>query len=107
MPAPPTEAEIDANNRYEVKVPLKAGLRTIGVSFPKKLALEESLVPKIHYRARARAKPATVTQMPMDVQVDGAAGEDPARCPPSPTAPTSPRPSILRDVMQISVRRPL
>src|SRR6201986_643898 len=29
------ESEIDANNRYELKVPLKAGLRIIGVSFPK------------------------------------------------------------------------
>ena len=28
-----TKAEIDANNRYEVKVPMKAGLRTVGVSF--------------------------------------------------------------------------
>src|SRR3984885_14740096 len=41
-----TEAEIDTNNRYEVKVPLKAGVRTIGVSFPRSLTLDESLTPK-------------------------------------------------------------
>ena len=40
------EGEIDAHNRYEVKVPLKAGLRTIGASFPKNLALDEHVVPK-------------------------------------------------------------
>src|SRR6202012_3051554 len=40
------EGEINASTRYEVKVPLKAGLRTIGASFPKNLALDELVVPK-------------------------------------------------------------
>ena len=40
------EGEIDIHNRYEVKVPLKAGLRIIGASFPKNLALDETFVPK-------------------------------------------------------------
>src|SRR6202012_5320188 len=65
-----TESEIDASNRFEVKVPLKAGLRVIGVSFPKKLGLEESLLPKTITGPRP-TKPTIVTQLPMDVQVDG------------------------------------
>ena len=56
-------------------MPLKAGLRTIGVSFPKKLALEETWCrrndrPAPHQARHRRA-------VPMDVQVDGAEREDP------------------------------
>ncbi len=52
-----TESEIDANNRFEVRVPLKAGLRTIGAYWPKKLALDETCWPGPP-PARAPASPA-------------------------------------------------
>src|SRR4029078_10735467 len=38
------EGEIQITNRYEVKTQMKAGLRTIGASFPKNLALDEHIV---------------------------------------------------------------
>ena len=99
-----TEAEIDANNRYEVKVPLKAGLRTIGVSFPRKLTLDESLVPKSTTGARP-TKPATVTQLPMDVQVDGARVQE-LMVPSVANGSGVVQSFYLRDVMQISVAGP-
>ena len=82
-------------------MPLKAGLRTIGASFPKSLALDEHVVPKtVAGAARAR----------------GGAGSDPAgrpggrragaaadRCRRSRTGPNVSQSFYLRDVMQISV----
>ncbi|HEY1877301.1 MAG TPA: DUF1592 domain-containing protein, partial [Rhizomicrobium sp.] len=99
-----TEAEIDANNRYEVKVPLKAGLRTIGVSFPRTLTLDENMVPKTTTGPRP-TKPTTVTQLPMDVQVDGARVQE-VMVPSLANGPGVIQSFYLRDVMQISVAGP-
>jgi mono/diheme cytochrome c family protein len=99
-----TEAEIDTNNRYEVKVPLKAGLRTIGVSFPRSLTLDESLVPKTTTGPRP-TKPTTVTQLPMDVQVDGARVQE-LMVPSVANGSGVVQAFYLRDVMQISVEGP-
>lgn len=99
-----TEQEIDAYNRYEVKVPLKAGLRTIGVSFRKNLALDEHLLPKTTTGERPK-KPTTVTQMPMDVQVDGAKVQE-ISVPSVANGPNVSQAFYLRDVMQISVQGP-
>ncbi|HVW73428.1 MAG TPA: DUF1592 domain-containing protein, partial [Rhizomicrobium sp.] len=99
-----TEAEIDSNNRYEVKVPLKAGLRTIGVSFPRSLSLDESLTPKTTSGPRP-TKPATVTQLPMDVQVDGARVQE-LMVPSVANGSGVVQAFYLRDVMQISVVGP-
>jgi hypothetical protein len=99
-----TENEIDGNNRVEVKVPLKAGLRVIGVSFPKKLGLEESLVPKSINGPRP-TKPATVTQLPMDVQVDGLKVKT-LTVPSVANGPGVIQAFYQRDVMQVSVQGP-
>src|SRR5215469_2044809 len=99
-----TENEIDTNNRYEVKVPLKAGLRTVGVSFPRNLSLDESLVPKTTTGPRP-TKPTTVTQLPMDVQVDGARVQV-VMVPSVANGPGVIQAFYLRDVMQISVAGP-
>src|ERR1700761_2632798 len=99
-----TEAEIDSNNRYEVKVPLKAGLRTIGVSFPRSLSLDESLTPRTTPGPRP-TKPATVAQLPMDVQVDGARVQE-LMVPSVANGSGVIQSFYLRDVMQISVAGP-
>ena len=100
----PTEGEIDVHNRYEVKVPLKAGLRIIGVSFPKNLALEEACDAQVHPGRRAsqarRRQP-----IPMNVQVDGARVK-PLSVPSVANGPNVSQAFYLRDVMQISVVGP-
>ena len=99
-----TEAEIDANNRYEVKVPMKAGLRTVGVSFPRNLTLDENLVPKTTTGPRP-TKPATVSQLPMHLQVDGARDQE-LMVPSVANGAGVVQSFYLRDVMQISVAGP-
>ncbi|HEX4026071.1 MAG TPA: DUF1592 domain-containing protein [Rhizomicrobium sp.] len=97
------EGEIDAHNRYEVKVPLKAGLRTIGASFPKYLALDERVVPKSILGPREPA--AAPVPIPLDVQVDGARVQR-LMVPSVATGPNVSQSFYLRDVMQISVAGP-
>ena len=97
------EGEIDIRNRYEVKVPLKAGLRTIGASFPKQLALDEHIVPKSVLGPRVPA--AAPVPIPMDVSVDGARVER-LSVPSVATGPNVSQSFYLRDVMQISVVGP-
>jgi len=97
------EGDIDAHNRFEVKVPLKAGLRTIGASFPKQLALDEHVVPKSVLGAREPA--AAPVPIPMDVQVDGARVQR-LMVPSVATGPNVSQSFYLRDVMQISVVGP-
>ena len=97
------EGEIDAHNRFEVKVPLKAGLRTIGASFPKQLALDEHIVPKTVLGPREPA--AAPVPIPMDVSVDGARVQR-LTVPSVATGPNVSQSFYLRDVMQISVAGP-
>jgi len=97
------EGEIDAHNRFEVKVPLKAGLRTIGASFPKQLALDEHVVPKSVLGPRQPA--AAPVPIPLDVQVDGARVQR-LMVPSVATGPNVSQSFYLRDVMQISVVGP-
>jgi len=97
------EGEIDAHNRYEVKVPLKAGLRTIGASFPKNLALDEHVVPKSILGPREPA--AAPVPIPLDIQVDGARVQR-LMVPSVATGPNVSQSFYLRDVMQISVAGP-
>jgi mono/diheme cytochrome c family protein len=97
------EGEIDAHNRFEVKVPLKAGLRTIGASFPKQLALDEHVIPKSVLGPREPA--AAPVPIPMDVSVDGARVER-LMVPSVATGPNVSQSFYLRDVMQISVVGP-
>lgn len=100
-----TESELEAGNRVEVKLPLKAGLRTIGVSFRKELALEESLIPKTTTGPRP-TKPAGAPRMlPMDVQVDGARVST-LSVPSFGSGPSFQQAFYLRDVMQISLVGP-
>jgi mono/diheme cytochrome c family protein len=97
------EGGIEVANRYEVKVPLKAGLRAIGASFPKNLALDERVVPKTVLGAREpAAKPEPI---PMDVSVDGARVQR-LTVPSVATGPNVSQSFYLRDVMQISVVGP-
>src|SRR5471030_757777 len=97
------EGDIDAHNRFEVKVPLKAGLRTIGASFPKQLALDEHVVPKSVLGPRQPA--AAQVPIPLDVQVDGARVQR-LMVPSVATGPNVSQSFYLRDVMQISVVGP-
>jgi hypothetical protein len=97
------EGEIDIHNRFEVKAPLKAGLRTIGASFPKQLALDEHVVPKSVLGPREPA--AAPVPIPLDVQVDGARVER-LSVPSVATGPNVSQSFYLRDVMQISVVGP-
>jgi mono/diheme cytochrome c family protein len=99
-----TEAEIDANNRYELKVPMKAGPRVIGVSFAKTLGLEESLLPRTTNGPR-QPKPTTVTQMPMNVQIDGVKVKS-FSVPSVANGTNVAQAFFLRDVQQISVIGP-
>jgi len=101
----PTENEIDSYNRYEVKVPLKAGLRTIGASFRKQLALDESLLPKTTTGARPVKPTGPAEQLPMDVWVDGAKVQT-ASVPSYANGPGMQQNFYLRDVMQISIAGP-
>ena len=103
-PGTQTETEITADNRYEVKVPLKAGLRTIGASFPKKLALEQVLIPR-NTKGPRYALPSTVEQIPLDVQVDGAPVKE-LSIPTVAKGPNVAQAFYMRDVMQISVVGP-
>ncbi|MEY4965516.1 MAG: hypothetical protein RL274_1099 [Pseudomonadota bacterium] len=100
-----TENEIDAYNRYEVKVPLKAGLRTIGASFRKQLALDESLLPKTTTGARPVKPTGPAQQLPMDVWVDDARMQT-ISVPSYANGPGMQQNFYLRDVMQISVAGP-
>jgi mono/diheme cytochrome c family protein len=97
------EGEINSLNRFEVKVPLKAGLRTIGASFPKQLALDEHVVPKSVLGPRVPA--AAPVPIPLDVQVDGARVQR-LMVPSVATGPNVSQSFYLRDVMQISVVGP-
>src|SRR5471032_3252680 len=97
------EGEINSLNRFEVKVPLKAGLRTIGASFPKQLALDEHVVPKSVLGPRQPA--AAPVPIPLDVQVDGARVQR-LMVPSVATGPNVSQSFYLRDVMQISVVGP-
>ena len=103
-PGTQTETEITADNRYEVKVPLKAGLRTIGASFPKKLALEQVLIPR-NTKGPRYALPSTVEQIALDVQVDGAPVKE-LSIPTVAKGPNVAQAFYMRDVMQISVVGP-
>ena len=103
-PGTQTETEITADNRYEVKVPLKAGLRTIGASFPKKLALEQVLIPR-NTKGPRYALPSTVEQIPLDVQVDGAPVKE-LSIPTVAKGPNVAQAFYMRDGMQISVVGP-
>ena len=100
-----TENEIDAYNRYEVKVPLKAGLRTIGASFRKQLALDENLLPKTTTGPRPVKPSGPATQLPMDVWVDGARVQT-LSVPSYANGPGMQQNFYLRDVMQLSVAGP-
>jgi mono/diheme cytochrome c family protein len=100
-----TESEIDAYNRIETKVTLKAGLRTIGVSFRKELALEENLIPKTTTGPRPVKPTGTPRMLPMDVQVDGARVTT-LSVPSFGAGPSFQQAFYQRDVMQISLVGP-
>jgi mono/diheme cytochrome c family protein len=97
------EGEIDAHNRFEVKVPMKAGLRTIGASFPKNLALDEHVTAKSILGPRESA--AAPVPIPLDVSVDGVRVKQ-LTVPSVATGPNVSQSFYLRDVMQISVVGP-
>ncbi len=100
-----TENEISADNRYEVKVPLKAGLRTIGASFRKNLALDARLVEPTTDGDRPGKPEGDPVPLPLDVSVDGARVNT-LQVPSFSTGPNVAQAFYLRDVMQISVVGP-
>jgi cytochrome c5 len=100
-----TETEIDADNRFEVKVPLKAGLRTIGVSFRKELTLDENLLAKTTTGPRPAKPTGTPRLLPMDVQVDGVKVKQ-LSVPSIAQGPNVSQAFYMRDVMQISLVGP-
>jgi hypothetical protein len=100
-----TENEISVDNRYEVKVPLKAGLRTIGASFRKNLALDPQLVEPTIKGERPGKPEGDPVQLPLDISVDGARVNT-LQVPSFSTGPNLAQAFYLRDVMQISVVGP-
>jgi hypothetical protein len=100
-----TENEISADNRYEMKVPLKAGLRTIGASFRKNLALDARLVEPTTDGDRPGKPEGDPVPLPLDVSVDGARVST-LQVPSFSTGPNVAQAFYLRDVMQISVVGP-
>jgi mono/diheme cytochrome c family protein len=100
-----TENEITAENRYEVKLPLKAGPRIIGASFPKNLALDEKLVEPTTEGPRPGKPDGQPVMIPMDVSVDGARVQR-LQVPSFHVSPNLAQAFYLRDVMQISVAGP-
>jgi hypothetical protein len=100
-----TETEIDANNRVELKLPLKAGLRTIGVAFPKSLALDEHVLAKTTTGPRPDKPTGKEAAVPMDVYIDGAHVQQ-LTVPGAPQGINVSQSFYLRDVMQISVEGP-
>ena len=100
-----TEGEIDSDNRYSVRVPLKAGLRTIGASFRKQLALDENLIPKTTAGPRQGKPVGDPTPIPLDVQVDGVRVKT-LDVPSFATGANVAQAFYLRDAMQISVAGP-
>ncbi len=100
-----TEGEITAENRYSVRVPLKAGLRSIGASFRKHLALDENLVPRTTSGPRMGRPVGEPTPIPLDIQVDGARVKT-LDVPSFATGANVAQAFYLRDAMQISVAGP-
>jgi len=100
-----TEAEIDSYNRVETKVPLKAGLRTIGISFRKKLGLDENMIARTTTGERPKKPEGTPEQLPMDVQVDGARVAT-LPVPSFGNGPYLQQAFYQRDVMQVSIVGP-
>jgi mono/diheme cytochrome c family protein len=104
-PGTSSDIEIDANNRYDVTLPLKAGLRTIGVSFHKTLALDETLVPWTIAMGPPPLPKTKPVPIPMDVQVDGALVKE-IPVPSMASGPAFSQAFYPRDVLQISVVGP-
>lgn len=100
-----TENEITADTRYEVKVPLKAGLRSIGASFRKALALEARLKPRTIADGRPGKPKGEAVPIPLDISVDGARVQT-LQVPSFASGPNVAQAFYLRDVMQISVVGP-
>lgn len=100
-----TEQEISADYRYEVKVPLKAGLRTIGASFPKRLALDENLITPTVALSKPTKPVEPPLMIPLDIQVDGARVTQ-LPVPSFGAGATFSQAFYLRDVLQISVVGP-
>jgi mono/diheme cytochrome c family protein len=100
-----TESEIDTFNRIETKVTLKAGLRTIGLSFRKNLALDESLLPKTTTGDKPKKPAGDPERWPLDIQVDGARVTT-LSVPSFGNGPYFQQAFYLRDVMQVSVVGP-
>jgi len=104
-PGTSSDIEINAENRYDVTVPLKAGLRTIGVSFHKSLALDETLVPLTTAGDSPPTPKSAPVPIPMDVQIDGQLVKE-IPVPSHASGPQFSQAFYLRDVLQISVVGP-
>jgi hypothetical protein len=59
-------------NRITVTVPLTAGSHTIGASFPRRLTLEQSLLPLTPQTLRGPKQAAKTPDIALDIHVDGA-----------------------------------
>lgn len=105
-------ADIQKNpeDRIEVKVALTAGLHTIGASFRKNLALEESLTAKAPALLRGPKPAGPIPKLPLDLQIDGVRGQ-PLLVPAFATGfqdagIPSDQVVFVRDVVQIDVAGP-
>jgi mono/diheme cytochrome c family protein len=61
----------DSSRFFDVRVPVKAGLRTVGVTFPRQSAKVEPNVPPPNRFAQPQPPPAP-QRVPLDVRLDGA-----------------------------------
>ncbi len=104
-PGTSSDIELNAANRYDVTLPLKAGPRTIGVSFHKSLALDETLVPVTTAMDAPPLPKTKPVPLPMDVQIDGVLVKT-LQVPSMASGPQFSQAFYLRDVIQISVVGP-
>ncbi len=105
-----TETRRLAENRIEVSVPLTAGQHSIGASFPRRLTLEQSLVPLTPQTLRGPKQAARAPDIALDIHVDGARVKRQMVAAHASgvidTGELSPQVIYARDVQQISVQGP-
>jgi hypothetical protein len=102
-----TNNEVDRlkENRVSLRVPLKAGSHTIGITFRKQLALDETVQTLRNTTEIVVLPTESPTQMPLDFVVDGArVGQ--TTVPSYYMSPRFSQANFLRDVLQIDVEGP-
>jgi hypothetical protein len=106
-----TETRRLPENRIEMTAPLTAGQHSIGASFPRRLTLEQSLVPLTPQTLRGPRPSTKPADIALDIHVDGARVKRLMVAAHASgvldTGELSPQVIYARDVQQISVQGPI